>query len=136
MKTLETDFGRFTFLDRHTVVAEARKGVNIDGNKVKEAILLIEQELPGDYAMILDRKADYSVAPVEVYRYFASIQRLKAIAIVNYHRRGFLPEDMERRLYGGEIESFTSIAAAHDWVQEKIVSIPFDIDREKSVKGC
>lgn len=117
MKTFETDFGRFVFLDDHTVVAEAYRSVNIDGQKAKSAIALIEQELPGDYVMVLDRKADYSVAPIEVYEFFASIKRLKALAIVNYRRRGFLPEDMERRIYGGQIENFTSIEDAHDWAK-------------------
>lgn len=116
-KTLKAYFGQFFFLDDHTVVAQANEGVNIDGKKVQFAIDLIEKELPGDYALILDRKTDYSVVPVEVYKFFASREKLKAIAIVTYKERHILPENMEQRIFKGSVEKFTSINDAHEWLQ-------------------
>ena len=117
-KTHKTDFGEFVFLDNHTVVAEAYEGVNIDGKKVQEAIGLIEKELPGDYAMILSRKEYYSVMPVEVYKFFASLERLKAIAIVTFRKRNLLPDNMEQMIYGGKIEKFISKNEAHEWIKD------------------
>lgn len=118
LKASETDFGQFIFLDEHTVVATAHSNVEIDGEKVKRAISLIEDELPGDYAMILDRKEDYSVVPVEVYKYFGSLERLKAIAIVMHSNREFLPDNMEQRIFGGSIVKFNSIEEAHNWLKD------------------
>lgn len=117
-KIIESDFGRFTFLDEHAVVATANSGVNIDAEKVQQAVDIIERELPGDYVIILDRKVDYSVMPLEVYKYFASVDRLKALAIVSYRDREFLPNNMERRIYAGRTEKFSCINDAHDWVKK------------------
>jgi hypothetical protein len=113
-----TGFGQFSFLDAHTVVATAHDGVEIDGQKVQQAIALIEKELTGDYALILNRKEDYSIVPVEVYKYFGSLGRLKAIAIVMYSHREFLPGDMEQRLFKGMLGKFNSIEKAHSWLKE------------------
>lgn len=123
MTVLKTDFGQFIFLDEHTVVAEANHGVNIDGSKVQHAIDLIENELSGDYAIILERKEDYSVMPVEVYQFFASVERLKALAIVSYKGRDFLPDNMEKTIYKGRVEKFTSVDQAHAWIKS-IFSAP------------
>ena len=134
VKKLETDFGKFTFLDEYIVVAEAYSGVNIDASKVSRAIALIENEINGDYAMILDRKSDYSVVPIEVYNYFASVKRLKMIAIVSYRSPDFLPNNMENRIYKGRMEKFASIGEAHsrikkclaDLTPENLVTTPND----------
>jgi hypothetical protein len=122
LKTIRLEFGRFIFLDNHAVVAEAKEGVNIDSKKVQRAIDIIEKELPGNYGLILDRKADYSIMPVEVYKYFASRKRLKALAIVKYADSEFLPDNMEQKIFKGNIEKFSSINAAHAWINNCIVT--------------
>ncbi|WP_196141181.1 hypothetical protein [Aliikangiella sp. G2MR2-5] len=116
-KVHEIDFGLFTFLDDSTVVATAKEGVNIDAVKVQQAIDLIENELVGGYSLILERKYDYSIMPVEVYKYFASLKRLKAIAIVSSSGRKFLPDSMEQNIFGRDIEMFVSIEDAHEWLK-------------------
>ena len=115
IKELCTDFGKFTFLDKKTVVATANHGTNIDATKVQLAIDLIENELSGPYALILDRKSDYSIVPVEVYSFFSSIKRIKAIAIVRYNEREILPNNMEEKIFGKNIEKFSTINEAHEW---------------------
>ena len=117
MKIIKADFGTFTFLDEQTVAATANHGVEIDRTKAQYAIDLIEKEMPADYGIILDRKADYSVAPIEVYQFFASQERLKAIAIVTYNRRDFLPDNLEEKLFGSSIQKFASIMEAHNWIK-------------------
>lgn len=116
-KIQETDFGKFTFLDEHVVVAEALEGVNIDGEKVANAVKMIEEEFPGDYAIILNRKSDYSVMPVEVYTFFNTLKRLRALAIVSYKTRDFLPEGMEKNIFERNIEKFHSVEVAHEWLK-------------------
>ena len=122
VNTLELEFGRFTFLDRHCVIATAKHGVNIDGAKVAQAVAMIEQHLPGDYALILDRKEDYSIMPVEVYQFFSRIERLKAVVIVSYNEKKQLPKDMEQKIFGKKIECFSDIESAHHWLKEVVFS--------------
>ncbi|MDH5444463.1 MAG: hypothetical protein OEY52_02835 [Gammaproteobacteria bacterium] len=117
VKSKQTDFGEFIFLDEHVVVAEAKSKVNIDASKVKEAIELIENEFNDSYAIILSRKREYSVQPVEVYKYFASLPRLKALAIVLFRQLDILPDNMEQRLYNGPVQKFESIESAHAWLK-------------------
>ena len=107
-KTIKSKFGQFIFFDDHTVVAEASYGVNIDADKAQYAIELIEKELSHDYAMILDRKADYSIMPIEVYELFNSRERLKAIAIIEHKKPNILSGNLEQRIFKGEIEKFRS----------------------------
>ena len=117
-KTIKSNFGQFIFLDDHAVVAEANYGVNIDADKAQYAIGLIEKELLNDYAMILDRKADYSIMPIEVYEFFNSRERLKAIAIIEYKKQSVLSGDLEQRIFKGLIEKFASKDDAHEWINE------------------
>jgi len=117
IKSIESDFGQFIFLDEHTVVAKAYAKENIDAAKVKHAIELIEKEQPGDYGIILDRSSTYSVMPVEVYRFFGSITRLKVMAIVKYREIDVLPENMEQKISGKPVMKFSAIDDAHEWVK-------------------
>lgn len=121
-KIINIDFGQFNFLDERTVVATAHEGENIDAKKVHDGIALIEQTLPGNYALILNRKNDYSIVPVEVYKYFASLERLKAIAIVHYSNREFLPDNMEQRIFGRTIQKFKTVDDAHDWLNSSFAN--------------
>lgn len=113
----ETSFGTFDFVDAHTVIASAHEAVEIDAAKVKHAIELIEETFDGDYALVLNRRSDYSVMPMQVYQFFSAIPRLRAIAIVRYNRREMLPDDMEMRLFDGPLQKFSTLEDACAWVK-------------------
>lgn len=116
MHRLDTDFIHINILDNQTVLVEAVDGVEIDAAKSQYANQLIEKEMPGTYGMIIDRKADYSIVPIEVYNILNSLNKLKAIAIVVHSKRNFLPDDTEKHLFRGELEIFQTIADAHTWI--------------------
>ena len=116
MKYLDTDFIHISILDDKTVLVEAMEGVEIDLEKSKYANELIESEMPDDYGMIINRKADYSIVPVDVYNILNSLKKLKAIAIVVYKSRNFLPVETEKKLFKGKLEVFDSVQEAHQWV--------------------
>ena len=99
MKYIDTDFIHICILDTTTVLVEAIDGVEIDSEKSQYANRLIENEMPGDYGMIIDRKADYSIVPLDVYRNLNNIKKLKAIAIVVHNKTNFLPIASEKRMY-------------------------------------
>jgi len=118
MKYLDTDFIHISILDNKTVLVEAMEGVEINLEKSKYANELIESEMPGNYGMIINRKADYSIVPVDVYNILNSLKKLKAIAIVVYNRRNFLPVETEKKLFKGRLEVFNSVQEAHQWVSQ------------------
>lgn len=118
MKCLDTNFMHISIIDSRTVLVAAMNGVEIDAEKSKYANGLIEREMPGDYGMIIDRKANYSIVPIDVYNILNSFERLKAIAIVVHGKRNFLPISMEQRLYNGQLDMFRSIRQAHEWIVE------------------
>jgi hypothetical protein len=116
MKYIATDFIHISILDAQSVLVEAMDTVEIDLEKSKYANELIENEMPGDYGMIIDRKADYSIVPVDVYDILNKIQKLKAIAIVTHNKRSYFPVSIEQKLYKGKFGTFQSIKQAHEWI--------------------
>ena len=99
MKSIETDFIHVSILDEKTVLVEAVDGVDIDDKKSQYGCALIDKEMSGDYGMIIDRKTDHSIVPIDVYRNLNGLQKLKAIAIVLHKKRNFLPIEMEQKLF-------------------------------------
>ncbi len=118
MKYIGTDFIHISILDTRSVLVEAMDAVEIDLEKAKYANQLIENEMPGDYGMIIDRKADYSIVPVDVYNILNNIEKLKAIAIVTYNKKSYFPISIEQKLYKGKLEVFQSIQQAHEWIDQ------------------
>jgi hypothetical protein len=116
MKYVETDFNHISILDDIAVLIEAIDGVDICAEKAKYANDLIEKEMPANYGLIIDRKADYSIVPVEVYNALNKYERLKAIAIVLQNKRNFLPVTTEKKLFKGQLEVFKTIKEAHAWI--------------------
>ncbi len=116
MKTIETDFIHISFLDEEVVLVEAKHGVEIDAAKASYGNQLITDEMPGDYGMIIDRKEDYSIVPVEVYKILNSLPHLKAIAIVRHRPATTVSIDMEQRLFKGPLEVFDSVENARKWI--------------------
>ena len=116
MKYIDTDFIHICILDDHTALVKAIDGVEIDDEKSKYANKLIENEMPDNYGMIIDRKADYSIVPIDVYRNLNKIEKLKAIAIVVHNKTNFLPIESEKRFFNGKLEVFEYIKEAHEWI--------------------
>lgn len=120
MKSIDTDFIHIDILDQKTVLVEAVEGVEIDLVKALHANEMIAREMPSDYGMIINRKADYSIVPLDVYNVLNGIPTLKAIAIVVHGKRNFLPINTEKKLFERDLEVFGSIEGARQWLSEVI----------------
>ena len=116
MKYIDTDFVHISILDSKTILLEPLDGVEIDDEKSRYANKLIEDAMPGNYGMIIDRKSSYSISPIEVYNNLNKIKKLKAIAIVVHNKTNFLPITSEQRFYNGKLEAFEYIRDAHEWL--------------------
>ena len=46
--------------------------------------------MSGHYGMIIDRKSDYSIVPIDVYEVLNGLEKLKAIAVVVRNEQNFL----------------------------------------------
>lgn len=120
MKSFELDFIHIQVLDNKTVLVEVVDGVEIDAIKARRANEMIARTMPGNYGMIINRKADYSIVPLDVYRVLNSISTLKAIAIVIHNGRNFLPIITEKKLFARELAVFDSIDSARQWLSQVI----------------
>ena len=120
MKYIDTDYMHICILDNKTVLVEAIDGVEINDEISKNANKQIEDEMPDSYGMIIDRKSDYSIVPIDVYRNLNKIEKLKAIAIVVHNKSNFLPISTEKRFFNGELEVFQYIKEAHEWLEKVI----------------
>lgn len=104
-------------LDDRTVLVEAREGVEIDHDTSAANMKAMVDAMPGDFGMIIVRRADYSIVPIEVYKNLNQVDKLKAIALVLPTKRNFLPVSTEQKLYKGKLEAFTYIREAHEWIR-------------------
>lgn len=120
MKNLKTQTINIKLLDSQTVLIEALQGVEINASEAKAGNELIEQEMTGNYGMIIHRKADYSIAPVEVYDLLNRRQKLKAIAIIKPNKKSCLPLSIERQLFKGPFATFHTIKDAHEWLNSVV----------------
>lgn len=120
MKHIDTDYVHITILDNKSVLVEAMEGVEIDSEKAGIANKLISDEMKTDYGMIINRKADYSIVPHQVYAVLNSIDNLKAIAIVVY-KENFLPLASEQKFFNNKLEAFETIQEAHKWLSNVLV---------------
>ena len=116
MKHIDTDFIHLDILDSKVALLEAVEGVEIDNEKSKNIIKFVENEMSGNFGFIIDRKSNYSIAPIEVYTNLNHCERLKAIAIVMHNKTNFLTSDYEKRFYNNQIKIFEDIRDAHEWI--------------------
>ena len=116
MKHIDTDFIHLDILDSKVALLEAVEGVEIDNEKSKNIIKFVENEMSGNFGFNIDRKSDYSIAPIEVYTNLNQCDRLKAIAIVMHNKTNFLTSNYEKRFYNNQIKIFVNVSDAHEWV--------------------
>ena len=116
MKILDNDFIVINKLDEQTVLVEAKYGVDINSEKSQLANKVIEDNMPSHYGMILNRKAEYSIVPIDAYKVLNKIDNLKAIAIVMHNHPIGLPVKTEQKLFKGKLDVFASIEEAHSWL--------------------
>jgi hypothetical protein len=120
MNNLQTPAFVADILDDHTVRFEAREGVDTDAERVRLSARKIGEAYSGDYGMIVDRKADYSLDPVPVYAILDALSNLKAIAIVCYRSTTLGMIAMERKLSRGELEGFSGLDCARAWLTRRL----------------
>lgn len=77
-------------------MVEVIDGAEIDREKSSYANSLIENKMPGDYGMIIDRKSNYSIVPIDVCRNLNNLDKLKAIAIAIHNKTNFHPITTEK----------------------------------------
>ena len=70
--------------------------------------------------MIIDRKEDYSIIPVDVYEVINSMDRLKAIAIVLYNETAKLGMATEKHLFNGSLAVFDNVEVARVWLKDVV----------------
>lgn len=105
-----------TVLNERVIVVRGKQGVEINRDTAGHILTLIDQIMPGEFGMILDRQADYSVAPVEVFELLNNTPRLKVVAIVAHRPATAGMAQIEQHLFNGRLEIFIALDLAEAWV--------------------
>lgn len=116
MKTIETPAAIATILDERMVLIRAKSGVEINHRGAAEGDRLVSEAMAGDYGLIIDRREDYSVQPVEVFRILNQNKKLKAIAIVAHRPSTVQNAEIDRRLFRGKLAVFGDLDTARNWL--------------------
>jgi hypothetical protein len=115
-----------TFVNDHIVILCAHHGVSIDGDEAAAIIALLEKNLPGNYAIVINRVNDYSVAPVAVYQVLNNTSRLQGIAIVTYREISSTVSDIEKSLSVKPLQVFSDLDAAETWLESFFIAATCD----------
>ncbi|MGI1679742.1 MAG: hypothetical protein K6L75_13460 [Cellvibrionaceae bacterium] len=117
-KVIESALMTTAFISDSIVLVRAKPEVNINRDQAAHANKLIEDSMPSDYGMIIDREADYSIMPVEVFDVLNKIEKLKAIAIVVHRDRSAKAANIDKLLFKGHLKVFFSLLEANEWLNQ------------------
>lgn len=118
MKVIETEAATATVLNDYIVLVRAKPGVEVNRQHALRGDQLIAEAMPGDYGQIIDRLADYSVAPVEVFPILNANPKLKALAIVVHRDSSLRNAEIDRRFFSKELAVFRSVDEARNWLEQ------------------
>jgi len=105
-----------TVINERVVILRGKPGVEINRQTASSVLTGVEQLVPGEFGLIIDRKADYSVAPVETFDVLNNTPRLKAVAMVTYRPTTTSLAQLDQRLYKGQLKIFNALDAAEAWI--------------------
>jgi len=119
MKTIELEKTTLVFIDEHVVIAESKEGVTVDISAVKQAYDLIEENLSGNYTLILDRKNKYRLMRFEVAKEDEKRERLKGIAVVAYNNTALQMAKLDQHATKKPFAIFDQLDDAIVWAREQ-----------------
>lgn len=122
-RIIDTGIVTLTIISDEVVVVRARVGVSIDGDAADETHKIIAEAMAGDYAMIIDREADYSLLPVAVFNVLNRLPRLKVIAIVARRPTSVTIAAIDKALCKKPLQVFDNLAEAESWVKSQMALI-------------
>jgi len=104
------------------VLVVAKEGVEINAINAIQSNHIIEEAMGCNYGMIIDRKNDYSIDPVNVYQLLNTIERLKVIALVLHKKSSMSLVSTEEHLFKGPLKAFTDLDAAIEWTKKQLLN--------------
>ena len=119
MKTIELEKTTLVFIDEHVVIAESKEGVTVDISAVKQAYDLIEENLSGNYTLILDRKNKYKLMRFEVATEDEKRERLKGIAVVAYNNTALQMAKLDQHATKKSFVIFDQLDDAIVWARDQ-----------------
>ncbi len=122
MIILDTNDMTITMHRENIVLVDGKRGTQITKEKSEKYNAIIENAMNGPYGMIINRKEDYSIAPVQVYNVLNSTENLRCIAIVAYRNITLTTIETEKLLSENPLESFISVGRATEWLSKLLTS--------------
>lgn len=118
MKQVDTGDAQLSLIDDRVVIVETKAGVMLDRNKTRQFYEIVEQLVPGDYSLVINRKHDYRLMRFEVYSIANSHERLKGIALVVPKKTADRMAELEAPLCQKPFAKFGSLEEAVNWAQD------------------
>jgi hypothetical protein len=116
---VQLDLGHaiLTVLDEHVVLVETKAGVTRDRHMTRQLYEEVEQMLPGEYSLVVNRKNEYVMWCVETYDETNGRERLRGIAIVTYQAINALMIEYEAKLCQKPFKNFNRVDEAVSWAK-------------------
>lgn len=119
MKTIELEKTKLVFIDDQIVITETKRDVLIDHATVKQAYDIIEEELSGNYTLIIDRRNKYRLMRFEVAKEDEQRDRLKGIAVVTYNNTALQMAKMDKHASKKPFAIFDQLDEAIAWAKDQ-----------------
>ncbi len=98
IKEIDLNFGMLKLFSGNVAAIQIQEGVDVTKDDVIKVIQSVEENIPGDYALISDRKSGYSTDVAKLYMVLSSRERLKCAAIVAYRDITVQMFDQEKKV--------------------------------------
>ena len=119
MKTIELEKTKLVFFDDQIVIVEPKKDATIDHTVVKQAYDIIEENLTGNYTLIIERKNKYKLIRFEAAKEDEQRDRLKGIAVVAFNNIALQMAELDKRISKKPFVIFTQLENAIAWAKNQ-----------------
>lgn len=119
MKTIELEKTNIVFFDEKIVIIEPKKNAIIDRAVVKQVYDIIEENLTGNYNLIIDRKNKHKSIRFESAKEDEQRDRLKGIAVVACNNTVLQMAELDKRISRKPFVIFTQLENAIAWAKNQ-----------------
>ena len=117
MKTLDLGSAKLSLMDGNILLFEADEGVVVDKKSAQRFYNEIENQVTGDYSLVINRKKKYQLLRFEVFDVINNQSRLMGLAIVADKDSARKMAEIEAPLCQKPFAIFSNVKEAVAWLE-------------------
>lgn len=123
-KVIKMNIGNLSIYEGHIAAIEIDSVDIVEIEDVKDVLIKCTENIDGNFALISNRKKEYSIDPISLYSLLNSCEQLKCAAIVAYRpateKLYNVEKVIEEDVSSGDLplEMFSSLESAVEWASE------------------